>query len=112
LALQSRLVMILRACEELPVQARLGVGSTNGPALLTFISPTKTRSYLRRPVSLLSVRLPALRRSAGWLRGRRTPLMGLSKFAPPSASVPGVHSQRRRCSEELLRGSSPRGLPV
>jgi hypothetical protein len=36
--------------------------------------------------------------------------MGLSKFAPPSASVPGVHSRRRRCSEELLRGPPPRGL--
>jgi hypothetical protein len=27
--------------------------------------------------------------------------MGLSKFAPPSTSVPGVHSQCLRCSEEL-----------
>jgi len=27
--------------------------------------------------------------------------MGLSKFAPPSTSVPGVHSQCFRCSEEL-----------
>ena len=38
----------------------------------------------------------------------RTPLMGLSKFAPPSASVQCVHSQLRRCSEELSRGWFPR----
>jgi hypothetical protein len=54
LALQLRLLMMLRACEGLPVQARLGVGSTNGPALLTFASPSETQSFLRRPVSLLA----------------------------------------------------------
>jgi hypothetical protein len=110
LTLQFRLVMNLRACEGLPVQARLGVGSTNGPALMTFASPTKTLSSLRRPVSLLSFRFPAFRPSTGGLRGSRTPLLGLSKFAPPSASAPGVHSHRLRCSEELLSGSSPRGF--
>jgi len=104
--------MNLRVYEGLPVQARLGVGSTNGPALLTFASPTKTQSSLRRPVSLLSLQFPAWRLSAGGSLGRRTPLMGLSKFAPPSASVRGVHSWRRRCSEELLCGLSPRGPSV
>ena len=104
LALLLRLVMMMRACEGLPVHARLGVGSTNGPALLTFVSSTKTQSFLRRPVSLLPVRLLALRPYAERLRGRRTPLLGLSKFAPPSAWVPGVHSWHRRCSEERLSG--------
>jgi hypothetical protein len=38
--------------------------------------------------------------------------MGLSKFAPPSALAPGVHSRLCRCSEELLPGFLPRGSTV
>ena len=111
LALQFRLVMILRACEGLPVQARLGVGSTNGPALMTFASPTKTLSSMRRPVSLLSVGRRALRLSALRLPGRRTPLLGLSKFAPPSASAPGVHSQRSPAPKSCFRVPPRKEVP-
>jgi hypothetical protein len=35
--------------------------------------------------------------------------MGLSEIAPPSASTRGVHSRRRRCSEERPPRGSPRG---
>lgn len=35
--------------------------------------------------------------------------MGLSEIAPPSASVPGVHSRWLRCSKELPPSLSPRG---
>jgi hypothetical protein len=53
-------------------------------------------------------------------RDPRAPLMGLSKFAPPSAGVPGVHSRRFRSPEgcpegrsgELPPGPSPEGLAV
>jgi len=102
---------MLWSCEGLPVQARLGVGSTNGPALMTFASPTETLSSLRCPVSLLAALPGALKHLAVWLHGRRTPLVGLSKYAPPSASVPGVHSRLGRCSEELLSGFFPREVP-
>jgi hypothetical protein len=101
----------MRACEGLPVHARLGVGSTNGPALLTFASTAETQS-LSAPSRLLAVRPANDLAAARWMvRRSRTPLMGLSKFAPPSASVPGVHSWRRRCSEERLSGFFPREVP-
>jgi hypothetical protein len=69
-------------------------------------------SVLSAPSVLLAVR-PArgLAVVCGMVRRSGTPLLGLSKFAPPSASVPGVHSRRRRCSEELLSGSFPREVP-
>jgi hypothetical protein len=40
-------------CKGLLARARLGVGSTNGPALVTFASPTETQSGVRCPSILL-----------------------------------------------------------
>ena len=41
-------------CEGLPIPTSLGVGSTSGPALLAFASPSKIRSISRGPVALPS----------------------------------------------------------
>jgi len=38
-------------CEGLLARARLGVGSTNGPTLMTFASPSETQSGLRCPLA-------------------------------------------------------------
>jgi hypothetical protein len=54
---------------------------------------------------------------AGWpsvvrLAGPGLLSWGCHRSAPPSASVPGVHSQWSRCSEELPRGRPPRRSSV
>jgi hypothetical protein len=88
-------------CEGLLARARHGVGSTNGPALLTFASPSETLSGLRCPL-VRSVEL-------GWPNGLLLSAFaepgllswGCHRSAPPSVLAPGVHSQCLRCSEEL-----------
>lgn len=73
--------MTVRACEGLPVHARLGVGSTKlpDPRDLRFsygdsirLAPSST--VVRSSPGLAAVRLASVR--------CRTPLMGLSKFRP------------------------------
>jgi hypothetical protein len=97
--------------EGLPAPARLGVGLTNSPALVTFSSPSKIWSDSRCPWSVpfagSFLAVLASVQSLTW-----APLMGLSKIAPPSALALGVHSKWSRCSEELSRGVPPRGLAM
>jgi hypothetical protein len=111
LTLLGLLAMTVRVCEGLPALPRHGVGSTNDPALVTFASPWETRPGSRGlpPFRILLWRAFG---SPRLVPARiRAPLMGLSEIAPPSASMPGVHSQPHRCSAELSLGWDPEALP-
>jgi hypothetical protein len=75
-------LMSMRDCEGLPVHARLGVGSTNGSALLIFASPSETESGLRCPCTSGCACALVLRPGCWRPSGVRTPLMGLSEICP------------------------------
>jgi hypothetical protein len=93
--------MSVRDCEGLPVHARIGVGSTKqpGPHGLRFSFGDAIRLALSvvrgaRSASSCDV-LVRVRSVVGLLS------WGCQRSAPPSTSVPGVHSQWSRCSGEL-----------
>jgi hypothetical protein len=87
------------------------MGSGRPMARPSWPSPLlRRRSPLRAvpcPLCLPSLD-PEVDRPAGFV-GRGLLSWGCHRSAPPSASAPGVHSQRYRCSEELPARRPPRG---
>ena len=99
------------ACKVLPARMRLGVGSTRSSTLLTFASPSKTQSGSRGPWSLSTLAQAARELPLRVSVRVRTPLMGLSEIAPPSAWASSVHSQPRLAPESGCLAMSRRTGP-
>jgi hypothetical protein len=103
-------LMTMRVYEGLPVHARLGVGSTNGPALMTFTSPTETVSGLRCPASVVrsSPDLAALLLASMRLLDSSH---GVVKYPPLRrleclVSSPGETAAPKSCRHASSRGKS------
>jgi hypothetical protein len=104
-------LMTMRVHEGLPVHARLGVGSTNGSTLMTFTSPTETKSSLRRPSAVvrsspdLAAMLPASVRLSDSSHGvvKNLPLHRLECLV----SSPGGTAAPKSCRLVPSRGKSP-----
>jgi hypothetical protein len=97
------------ACEGLPIPTCLGVGSTSGPALVAFASPSKMRSCSRGPVPCLRVSRRALRRALARSGPAWDSSLGVVKRSP-------LHRHQRLVSTPGLlaspRGVAPKSCPL